>query len=616
LNGHANEVHSVVLSADGKFAVSGGADGTVRIWEVPEGRCLRTFKGHTGQVVSVALSECGRYVLSGSGDGTARLWLANCVDKAYMAPLLLSRVSTHQQVSSDEERYRLQVRRAKGHMHNGEIIRALECLREARSVPEREYHPDALQEWRNLYVRLPRVSLRTAWKEKRFEGIKLPIHSACFSADSRYVLSGGGDFLGEIKLWEVETGHCVRKLKDRRFLLGAMDIASSVSLSQNMRRAVSGTPFGTVVSWDATGGQCVTTLGYPRYGTISSENEDVVLPAIMNLVVRGTECCFYSLVNVLLRRWESIRAARAGHKGTVFCVCLTPDAQYALSAGADKTIKLWHLESGRCLRTLKGHNKPVFSIALSADGQYAVSGGDDHELMFWDLASGQYLYRFQPGIQALRTVSLASDSLRALTGGFDGELHLWDVVNSRSLATLKGHTEGVLSTQISSDGRYAISGGLDKSVRFWDLETGECLQTLHEHKNAVSTVAFSPNGQYAVSGSLDGEIILWALDWDLFGRPATDWNEGARQHLVNFLTLHTPYGGFPSGIRRRDRDAVAVALRRVGKASWSEEEFESLLYTLGCAGYGWLQPEGVRQELEKMNSTWTGPQGLAAHGLT
>ena len=43
-------------------------------------------------------------------------------------------------------------------------------------------------------------------------------------------------------------------------------------------------------------------------------------------------------------------------------------------------------------------------------------------------------------------------------------------------------------------------------------------------------------------------------------------------------------------------------------------EFRRLLDKLGCAGFGWLRPEGIRRELETMAGTWQGeferpPQG-------
>ena len=46
--GHTRDVNSVCLSADGRYALSGSEDKTLRLWEVESGKCLRTFEGHTG----------------------------------------------------------------------------------------------------------------------------------------------------------------------------------------------------------------------------------------------------------------------------------------------------------------------------------------------------------------------------------------------------------------------------------------------------------------------------------------------------------------------------------------------------------------------------------------
>jgi WD40 repeat protein len=64
----------VALSGDGSLLVSGGFDGTVRLWEAPNGRPLSALIGHTSPVYGVALSEGGRLLASGSFDGSVRLW--------------------------------------------------------------------------------------------------------------------------------------------------------------------------------------------------------------------------------------------------------------------------------------------------------------------------------------------------------------------------------------------------------------------------------------------------------------------------------------------------------------------------------------------------------------
>jgi WD40 repeat protein/transcriptional regulator with XRE-family HTH domain len=72
--GHAGEVNGVALSGDGTLLASGGIDGTVKLWAVPDGRPLATLEGHSGAVWSVALSGDGGLLASGGVNGTVRLW--------------------------------------------------------------------------------------------------------------------------------------------------------------------------------------------------------------------------------------------------------------------------------------------------------------------------------------------------------------------------------------------------------------------------------------------------------------------------------------------------------------------------------------------------------------
>jgi len=71
---HGEAVTSVCLSADGRLALSGSADRTLKLWEPASGRCLHTFEGDMGGVTSVCLNADGRLALSGSIDATLKLW--------------------------------------------------------------------------------------------------------------------------------------------------------------------------------------------------------------------------------------------------------------------------------------------------------------------------------------------------------------------------------------------------------------------------------------------------------------------------------------------------------------------------------------------------------------
>ena len=45
--GHSNTVESVAFSPDGKYALSGSWDQTLKLWDVSSGREIRTIKGHS-----------------------------------------------------------------------------------------------------------------------------------------------------------------------------------------------------------------------------------------------------------------------------------------------------------------------------------------------------------------------------------------------------------------------------------------------------------------------------------------------------------------------------------------------------------------------------------------
>ena len=76
---------------------------------------------------------------------------------------------------------------------------------------------------------------------------------------------------------------------------------------------------------------------------------------------------------------------------SVYSVAWSPDGQHALSGSDDTTVRLWEVESGRCLRVLEGHTDRVWSVAWSPDGQHALSGSDDKTVRLWEVESGRCL---------------------------------------------------------------------------------------------------------------------------------------------------------------------------------------------------------------------------------
>jgi WD40 repeat protein len=70
----SGDVYAVAVTADGRTAVSGGDDGTVRVWDLAGTAAPRVLTGHDGQVRGVAVTADGQTAVSGGGDGTVRVW--------------------------------------------------------------------------------------------------------------------------------------------------------------------------------------------------------------------------------------------------------------------------------------------------------------------------------------------------------------------------------------------------------------------------------------------------------------------------------------------------------------------------------------------------------------
>jgi WD40 repeat protein len=587
-NEGVNDMHSVCWSADGRFALSGSHGGTLKLWDVATGQCLRTFTGHranvnlvcwsadgrfalssiyccdeggdilklwdvaTGQCLrtftdytynpqSVCLSTDGRFALAGYDDGTLKLWKSGDINP-YIAPMQLSLVLTTETSLSLDLAYEQELAQAGREIWEEDYITAAQHIRKARTIVGYSRHPKAFDRWADLYVYLPRKTFDQGWENTKFIGHTDAVQSVCMSADGRFALSGSDDHT--LKLWEVATGQCLRTFT------GHTDKVESVCMSADGQFALSGSDDHSLKLWEVATGQCLRTF---------------------------TE-----------------------HTKSVSSVCLSTDGRFAFSGSDDHTLKLWEVTTGQYLRTFKGHAN---SVCLSADGRFVLSGSEQ-ALNLWEIATGQCLSTIT-GIARVVSVCMSADSRLAISGGSDA-LRLCEVATEQVLRAFAGytrvtsHTSPVTSVCMSANGQFALSGSRDNTLKLWKVATGQCLHTFTGHTSPVTSVCMSADSRFALSGSHDGTLRLWNLDWELEDQLPANWDEGARIYLENFLVLHTPYTATLPIDREPTEAEITLALTRHGTPTWTEEDFQRLLYTLGCAGYGWVRPEGVRQQLEVM----------------
>lgn len=96
-------------------------------------------------------------------------------------------------------------------------------------------------------------------------------------------------------------------------------------------------------------------------------------------------------------------------------------ARYMMTAGLDSTVRLWDINSGRCIKTFFGHVEGVW--ALAADSLRVVSGAEDRMVKVWDARSGRCQRTFTGHAGPVTCIGL-SDS-RMVTGSEDCEIRMY-----------------------------------------------------------------------------------------------------------------------------------------------------------------------------------------------
>ncbi len=200
-----------------------------------------------------------------------------------------------------------------------------------------------------------------------------------------------------------------------------------------------------------------------------------------------------------------------GHLGAVMAVEVSPDGKCVISGSWDKTVKIWNIETGECLKTLKGHSADIQSLAVFPDGLKIASASRDRTLKIWDIRSGNCLTTLEGHEGEVTSVSISPDGKRIISGSNDKTIKVWNSETNEYMLALNGHKKwiGWWATAFFSDSKTIVSGSWDNTIRMWDIENGVCLSTMGGHSGAIFCTVISPDGKTIVSGSSDYTIGIW-----------------------------------------------------------------------------------------------------------
>lgn len=204
----------------------------------------------------------------------------------------------------------------------------------------------------------------------------------------------------------------------------------------------------------------------------------------------------------------------SAHTSWVRAIALSPNGDLLASCSNDRTIKLWDWQTGELQHTLTGHTDWVRAIAFSPNSDGLLSGSQDKTLSLWQASTGKRLMTLTGHTHWVTAVAYfpRSDSGNLLiSGSRDTTIRLWSGSTGKLLTLLEGHTGSVNALTVSPIAQLLASASEDRTIRVWNLQTGSLLHILAGHQGAVNAIAISPDSTLLVSGSHDKTVKLWCL---------------------------------------------------------------------------------------------------------
>lgn len=151
-----------------------------------------------------------------------------------------------------------------------------------------------------------------------------------------------------------------------------------------------------------------------------------------------------------------------GHEGAVSSLDVMDDGTL-VSASSDHTVKLWNVETGACLQTMKHHKDYVYCVKYLG-GNRIASASRDKSIIVFDC-------------------------------------------DSKRVVKLEGHQSTVYSlVRMPSD--LLASASRDGSVTIWNINTGKVVRVLDHGGSFVYSVGLGINGEI-IAGLSNGRVVVW-----------------------------------------------------------------------------------------------------------
>ncbi len=481
---HSDQIMSLVLSADGNKMLTAGNDKIVRLWNLASGAKEKDYAGPTTPIVSLAVSGNGATIAAASADKTVTLW--NAADAKVLQKLPMPAAPQAVAFSADAQSVFVgladnSIKQIK--IADGKEIKTLPAVHKGAIVGLALNGKGDLLFSASADKTIQTWALPEGAPKAKFDHVA-PIIAMTLSKDGTRLAA-----LAEkvVKVWTVADGKEVAALKL------PVD-AKGISLSPDNTRVIVACADKLARIYELDG-KLLETL--PHDGVVNG----VAFVDAKKVITGGAD--------KLARLWTSSLVWQRQHQGPVRQALFTPKGDQIVSAGDDKTIKLWNAADGKEVKAFTNES-PITHLSLNADATKIATAGADKNVKIWTLADGKSSAPMAMPA-AVQSLSLTPNGQRfavALLDGASQVIRVHDIALGKDIQVFVDHTAPVKTLQWLADGRTLVTASADKTARLLDVGV---VSALAAHPAGPMFAQYHGNGTQLVTAGADKTVKLWDL---------------------------------------------------------------------------------------------------------
>lgn len=275
-------------------------------------------------------------------------------------------------------------------------------------------------------------------------------------------------------MWQIDTGECLQAITGHSHFVYCIKLLTNDKL-------ISCSDDKTIKVWNVWSGECLKTFecdtdpfNYP-YKLLKIKNDEFLSGH------RNGEIKHWNI-----NQDEPIRIFY-GHTHLIIGLDLMLDKNQLISCAYNKSIKVWDLDTGECVKSIQIKNFGfINNIKLLSGFNELYACTETGRVIKCDLNKFNYEELFRVHGIAINRIEILAD-YKLVTGAWDGTIKIWDLNTNSCVSTLNGHTNWIASFKLLSTDKLISCSG-DQTIKIWDLYSLECIKTISGHIGPINEI--------------------------------------------------------------------------------------------------------------------------------